>query len=557
MAIELRDYQQETVDKVVARYKENPHGHAKFVWATGLGKTVGFSAIAHEIRKYSSTNVLIIAHREELLEQAIEKYQMIDPTAIIGQVGAGRHEWGASVTVASIQTISRPSHLKQAQYFNYGLIIIDECHHVWSGNKYGKVLAAFPDAFKLGVTATDMRLDKRSNFSLFGLPVVTYGIRWGINQGHLCNLRCQAIATDVVLDGIDCTRNENGEVDWNEVELGRVIDTPLRNQKIVEAYLQYANNRRTIGFGVTIAHAEHLTEAFLTAGIPSAVVTGDTSKDERKCLYKALSEGAIKVLWSVQVLTEGFDSPKVSCIIMARPTQSESLFLQIIGRGLRTAPAKADCLLLDITDNCYNHSLEPQSLSKVLKLRLLDNETVLEAEKREASAHAEKQAVVRRLDASHKKDLDINLLEVLAWQERTDGFFVLEFGSEQHRIALVPSKEKENYYSVWARLFPDFVPQRWLEDQPLSWAQQFAEREIKKMLADPKAARWADRNHPARKDPMSEKQRGFLKHKKISLIDEETGEEVTKGQASELIDQWYQKREAKEARQQEKERMRA
>jgi superfamily II DNA or RNA helicase len=306
--LELRDYQSETVEKVVSLYKQNPHGAAKFVWATGLGKTIGFSAIAHAIRQMSDTNVLIIAHRDELLNQAAEKYHFIDPTAIIGKIGSGCYEWGAPVTVASIQTICRPNHLKQLKLFNYGLVIIDEVHHCHEHNEYGKVLAALPNAFKVGVTATDMRLDKRSNESIFGPALCNYGIRWGIARDHLCNLRAIAIKTETTLNNIKTSRSvESGDIDFNQHELADAVDTDARNLRVVEAWKEHAEGRRTIVFGVTVAHATHIAEAFRSRGIPAAVVSGETPHEERQQLYTALAAGSLKVLCTVQVLTEGFD----------------------------------------------------------------------------------------------------------------------------------------------------------------------------------------------------------------------------------------------------------
>lgn len=543
MAIELRDYQRETVDKVVSLYKQNPHGAAKFVWATGLGKTVGFSAIAHEIRQYSDTNVLIIAHRDELLSQAAEKYHFIDPSAVIGKVGGGIFEWGAPVTVASIQTISRDNHLKQLKLFNYGLVIVDECHHVTSTNEYSKVLEALPDAFRIGVTATDMRLDGRSNTSIFGEAVVTYGIRWAIRHGHLCNLRAIAIKTETSLDDIKTGKNSDGETDYRVGELENAIDTEARNQRIVDAWKEHANGRRTICFGVTIKHAQNLTRAFTEQGVAAATITGETSPEERKRLYKGLADGTIQVLSSVQVLTEGFDSPRVNCILLARPTQSESLFIQIVGRGLRLAPGKADCLLLDITDNCYNHKLEPMSLSKALGIKVKDNESVIEAEARTVKENAEKQAQVRKLHTYRSEDKEVNLLEIFAWQERADGLFVLEVGRERHRIALVP--EEDDQYTVWARLFPGYEAQAWIETpMPLDWAQNFAEKKAAMLRADPKATALVDRNASWRNYPIDPdgKQAKFLNWKRIPWTNK-----TTKGEAADLIDAWKQQDEAKKA----------
>jgi len=538
--LELRDYQRETVEKIVSLYHQNPRGAAKIVLATGLGKTIIFSAIAHEIRNVNNTNVLIIAHRDELLNQAAEKYRFIDPSAVIGKVGGSAFEWGAPITVASIQTISRDAHLKQALRFNYGLVIVDECHHVHERNNYGKVLAAFPHAFKVGVTATDMRLDKRSNDSIFGPALVHYGIRWGIAHEHLCNLRAIAIRTQTTLDTIKVSKNMEGEIDFQVNELANAIDTDTRNQRVVEAWQEHAQNRRTICFGVTVKHAEHLAEAFQRKGVAAAVVSGETSHEERQRLYTALASGSLKVLCTVQVLTEGFDLPRLDCIVMARPTQSTGLFLQCIGRGTRKAPGKTDCLILDLTDNVFNHRLEPVTLSKALELPLKDGESVREAEARAARENAERQAQVRKLRTHRERDLPVDLLDSFLWQERTDGLYVLEVGREKHRIALVPTGF--GTYDVWARLFPGYEGQQWGDSLPLDWAQELAERKARLLLSDPKAIRLVDRNASWRKEPASENQKKFLDWKRIPYP-----ETLTKGEAGDLIDAWKQKNEAKQA----------
>lgn len=547
MAIELRDYQVEVVEKVVNLYKQNTAGRAKFVWATGLGKTVGFSAIAHEIRKISQTNVIIIAHREELLKQAAEKYQMIDPTAIIGQVGAGRHEWGAPVTVASIQTVSREEHLKALKRFNYGVVIIDEVHHCHMGNEYGKVINALPDAFIVGVTATDMRLDGRSNFEIFGAPIQQYGIIKGITNGHLCDLKAVALKTQTNLDNIKTTRNMDGEKDFNQKELENAIDTPVRNKRVVDGYLEHAAGRRAICFGVTVRHAENLAKTFRSQGVAAEALSGETSTEERTRMYAALRSGKLLVLCSVQVLTEGFDEPLVSCIIMARPTQSTSLFLQCIGRGTRLAPGKRDCLLLDLTDNVFNHRLEPVTLSKALGKMVKDKESVSQALEREKKERAEREAQVRKLYTNRNEDVVFNLVQAekkLTWIEKSNGMFVLEVGREKHRIALVPNDKNDGTYSVWARLAPFFEGQRWLENAPLSWAQQFAEKKAKMLLEDPTSIGLIDRHAAWRNhkiDPDG-KQVKFLEWKKIPW-----NAEMTKGEAADLIDEWKRKDEQRKS----------
>lgn len=557
MAVELRDYQKEIVEKVVGLYKANSSGRAKFVWATGLGKTVGFSAIAHEIRKYSQTNVIIIAHREELLKQAAEKYQMIDPTAIIGQVGAGRHEWGAPVTVASIQTVSREEHLKALKRFNYGLVIIDEVHHCHMHNEYGKVIRALPDAFIIGVTATDMRLDGRSNFEIFGAPIQEYGIIKGITNGHLCDLKAVALKTQTNLDQVKTSKNMDGEKDFNVTQLENAIDTPVRNKRVVDGYLEHASGRRAICFGVTVKHAENLAKAFRDQGVAAEALSGETSTEERSRMYAALRSGKLLVLCSVQVLTEGFDEPLVSCIIMARPTQSTSLFLQCLGRGTRLAPGKQDCLLLDLTDNVFNHRLEPVTLSKALGKVVKDKESVTQALAREEKEKAEKQAQVGKLRTARDKDITIDLIKAeteLKWTTLDNGIFVLTVGREQHRIALVPSENQDGMYTVWARLFPGYEAQQWSTDQPLDWAQNLAEYKAKMLLADPKSIGLLDRNAAWRSRPIDpeSKQVQVLNWYKIPWTPA-----MTKGEAADLIDRHKQQIEARKAAAEARKKMRS
>src|SRR6266704_3269959 len=157
MEIVLRDYQQTCIEKVIQAYQENKQGRSLLVLPTGSGKTIVFSQIIHKL----NVNTIILAHRDELLNQAADKYRMVKPDAIIGKVGSGFHEYGGELTVASVATVSRPEHLKRLKAIGYGLIVVDETHHLMADG-YQKVLEALPDAFVLGVTATPDRLDKKS-----------------------------------------------------------------------------------------------------------------------------------------------------------------------------------------------------------------------------------------------------------------------------------------------------------------------------------------------------------------------------------------------------------
>lgn len=550
VGFELRPYQEECVRLVLAAYEQNKSSSELLCLPTGTGKTVVFAEVIHRLNTQYGLNSLIIAHRDELLTQAAEKYRLVKPDAIIGKVGSGVHEYGAEVTVASIATICRPEHLRRLKHIGYGLVITDEGHHS-QADSYQRVYEALSDSFHLLVTATPDRLDKKE--LLDGKkPLYSASILDMIRDKYLCDLKAVAIRTETDLSDL---HTEMG--DYKVGELERAVDTPSRNKRVVEAYQEHASGRRALCFGVTVAHATHLCEAFQEAGVPAGMVEGNTPLEERARLYRALREGTIRVLCNVQVLTEGFDMPAVSCVIMARPTQSRGLYTQMAGRGTRLAPGKQDCIILDLTDNCLKHRLEPQNLKKAIEQPgMKDGESLLEAlareeqEKEDALHIAKKQ--IRRLSDSRKEDMTVDLLEKLLWIENFQtGIFTLEVGQEKHRIALVPEKDGSGWYTVWARLAPSFEAQRWMGAQPLDWAQQAAEKKARVLLSDSKAVKLIDRNAPWRQMPASEKQLEALAkwQRRFRLVYDPAT--VTKGQAADLLDPIYEQfKQVREAREQ-------
>ncbi len=533
----LRDYQTEAIEKVMCSWQKEPSGSELLILATGAGKTIIFSEIARRLAEQGILT-LILAHRDDLLDQAIEKYHNIKPEAIVGKVKGSINELGGEVTVASVASARSPKRIKQMQQFNYGLIVVDEAHHVAAAS-YQTVLQAFPNAFVLYVTATPDRLDNKPIIEKSAL--YTKGIIDLVKMGYLCTPRAIAIRTDVSLDEIKTTAG-----DFNERELSDAVDTPARNKRIVDAYQEHAANMPAIAFCVTVQHAESLAYTFNDFGIPANVVTGKTSADDRKQMYSDLRNGVIKVLVSIQVLTEGFDEPCVSCIIMARPTKSRALYVQCVGRGARLFPDKEHFLVLDITDNCKRHRLEPHNLNKALGLKLQDGETIEEAEERERQ--------VRRLKERRKEDEVIILLQEFDWRKReSDGAFILEFG-KGHRMALKPEHtDKWNpfdipEYSVWARLAGAADIQKWSSvNMPLVEALQFAEARVLKIQDEPYAVKLFDANATWRNQPVdpSSKQAEMAGWMRIEIT-----EGMTKGQLSALIDQ--KKREREERKQQRK-----
>ncbi|GCE49224.1 superfamily II DNA or RNA helicase [Thermosporothrix hazakensis] len=562
--MELRPYQQECVEKVINQYKQfrdflANHGQealseaaqshlrklqtALIVLPTGGGKTIVFSSAEIAIRQLlensyqQSLNTLIIAHRQELLKQARDKYHLLMPDMPIGLIGDGVAEYGAPVTVASIATISRPNHLKNLKRFGYDLVIIDEAHHA-AANGYQAVLDALPDAFRLFVTATPDRLDGKpiiEHEPLYSISIIDM-----IQQGFLCNLRAKAVRTSINLDGIKTTAG-----DYNERQLAEIIDSPNRNKRIVQAYQEHAAGRPFVCFAVTVAHAEHIADEFSAANIPVGVVSGKTPSAQRERLLKDFEDGKLQGLINCGVLTEGYDYPGLSCVIMARPTKSRALFIQCIGRGLRLAPAKSDCVLLDMSDNTLDHRLEPVSLSKALGIRIKDDESVLEAVEREEKGkrrRAPGDGKERRIKLEEReKDLTINLVQRFAWTKNDHGYFVCQFHTpgqtREHRVALIPDRQRAGMWRVAARLAPTYRLQWWQQmPMELDDAQQVAEREMLKLQADPSAIRLVDRLAPWRVEPATPEQIAKLDKWHVPYPKDANGHCAwTRGQASDAI----------------------
>ncbi len=521
----LRPYQETCIERVLDAYQEHPiGGKVLVVLPTGGGKTVVFIEVARRL----GLTTLIIAHRQELLQQAADKFHLVDPTAIIGQVGAGRHEWGAPITVASVQTISRPEHVQALQRFGYGLVIVDECHHSASAG-YQTILDALPGAFVVGVTATPDRLDNQSIEQIFGEPVFTASIIDMVEQGYLCDLRAIAVQTGTNLDEVHTQAG-----DFKQDELEEAIDTPERNARVVTAYLHHGKGRQALCFAVTVAHASHLAQAFLERGMKAAVVSGETPAEERKRLLHDFERGTIEIMCNVGILTEGYDCPQVSCVIMARPTKSRAVYVQSIGRGTRLAPGKRDCLILDITDNCLKHRIEPLALNKVLDITMRNGESIIECKERECkeavTEHEERERITKV--TRREQDLAVDVLMRMDWRRLQTGTYILEIGEGEakHKIFLVPSEEDEGYYAVWAKLAPDYQTQQWAKASPLSWAMQHAEMKARLLQADARKRVLVDSRAAWRAWPVSQKQRFMLDKFNIPFT-----EGMTSGDASDLI----------------------
>jgi ATP-dependent helicase IRC3 len=351
--IKPREYQLEALEAVTSNSAKRITRQL-ICLPTGTGKTVVFALLAKEINR----RTLVIAHTEELIKQAVEKFKIVWPEVDIGIVKAEADEVDSHVVVASIQTICREKRLEKLKEQNFGLIIIDEAHHAGAPSYENTIrelgfLDDNPEKLLVGVTATAKRGDGIGLSSIFQEIVFERSINTMIRAGYLSPLVGKQVFTKIDLTGVSF---QNG--DFMQAELAKVVNTPSRNQLIVDNYkLNAANRKKALAFCVDVQHAKDLATTFERSGVNAYAVYGAMDKQERKKLLSAFSNGSFSVLTNCQILTEGFDEPSIDCVILGRPTASSSLFTQMIGRGTRTFPTKRDCLVLDFTDNATRHNL--------------------------------------------------------------------------------------------------------------------------------------------------------------------------------------------------------
>jgi superfamily II DNA or RNA helicase len=344
---ELRPYQREAIDAVIAA---RTAGTKRMVVClpTGAGKTVIFSHLARLARK----QVLVLAHREELLGQAKDKLESaLEGTSVVAlERGAERAPADAKVLVASLRSLHEPRLAQLLEGRDLGLIIYDECHHAAADDNLRilRQLGAFSPPFTgtlLGFTATTARGDGKGLDLVFERIVYAKSLPELISDGYLAPLKGFRINT-----AADLTRLTSSGSDFGDSELEEAVDIEERNALVARSIQELARDRRTIAFCVTVNHARNLSRALNAIGVPAGIVHGEMPAAVRAKALADFRAGRTQVMANVAVLTEGFDDPGVSCIAMARPTRSEGMYAQCIGRGTRLAEGKQDCLILDFVD---------------------------------------------------------------------------------------------------------------------------------------------------------------------------------------------------------------
>lgn len=361
----LRPRQKAFVERSVSAL--NARRNTLGVAPTGAGKTIMLSAVTGESIKDTDAKVCILAHRDELTVQNREKFERVVPNVGTSVVDAYEKSWGGQVTFAMVPTLARSSNLDGMPRLD--LLVIDEAHHAVAASYrriIDRVRDANPEARVFGVTATPNRGDRKGLREVFDNVADQISLGELIASGHLVPPRTFVIDVGVQ-DELKSVRKTSSDFDMSEV--ANIMDRAPVTEEVIRHWKEKAGDRQTVIFCSTVEHAAHVRDAFQAAGISAALIHGEMPSETRKSVLADYAGGKIRVIVNVAVLTEGWDHPPTSCVVLLRPSSYKSTMIQMVGRGLRTVDpeefpgvVKTDCIVLDFGTSSLIHGTLEQDV---------------------------------------------------------------------------------------------------------------------------------------------------------------------------------------------------
>ena len=492
--------------------------------ATGLGKTVVIATLPRLLSLRDEDVTLVIAHRDELIEQIVEKMRIEHPDALIGVEKAERRASPeCSIVVATVQTLAEKRLEEFVKRFHrrIALFVIDEAHHAAAPSYRAivdAVLAQRPSAMVLGFTATPNRGDGVGLADVFEKIVYTMDARKAIDSGYLVPVKSYAVATATNLDDIAARGG-----DFVIGQLAAAVNVADRNRRIVAAYKQNTPGLKALVFTASVEHARDVAEEFVEAGVRAEWASGETPRDERERIVREFRSGDLAVLVNCGLYLEGFDVPSVQVILNARPTKSTTLYTQITGRALRPVDGIANALsatdsalerreliekslkpaaiVVDLVDQAHRHQL-------ITVPSLYGLPPHIDAQGRMTAQVAEKFEELLRRDPKRAakvrtaEEIETALVEIDAFEgprEIKPTWQAID-AADHWRLELPPQRTAQDRKH---RPIPDFARkwEQWVSEAKRIAPHEDAERFAGRMLnVDPRSVRWEKRRIDVKRD---------------------------------------------------------
>ena len=440
--LELKEHQKAAL-KALEQMRDNSETIALLYHATGTGKTT--TAVLDA--KRCGGRVLFIAHTQELVDQATKRFRELWVNTTVGRYCEAIKQPRAHVVCAIVQSMAL--HLEEFKDDDFDYLIVDEAHHA-AADTYQKVLAYFKPTFTLGLTATPERADDKSILEIFKNTAHKLDIQTAVEIGELVPVRCIRIHTN-----IDLTKVRFNSVQYNIRDLESKIYVPERNKLIVDTWMQYVRDKRTVVFCASVKHAEQIAEMFRAQGICAAAVSGGMKKSERMEFQEKFVNREIQVLCACDLLNEGWDCPEIEVLFMARPTMSKVLYTQQLGRGMRLYAGKESLMVFDFVDNASQYNA-PYSLHRLFRLKDYQPGKLAVAPGARKAAEDDLYAKGEKPEALVDWPVDATdyeLVDIFNWQEEAAGMISqMEFV----RRVDVQTETIERYVRE-GKLIPDLV----------------------------------------------------------------------------------------------------